>query len=45
MIRILMNGKEVNKVETKEQAKKYISTCKKIDKKYNAKNTYKMEVA
>lgn len=45
MIKILMNGTEINRVETKELAKKYIASAKKIDKKYNAKNTYKMEVA
>lgn len=43
MIKITMNGTELNGTwESVESAKKYIASAKKIDKKYNAKNIYKI---
>lgn len=42
---VKMNGIELGrKFDTKEEAKKYVTTCKKIDKKHGSKNTYKIEV-
>lgn len=43
MCKVLMNDKELSQVfSSVESAKKYIATVKKIDKKYNAKNKYKV---
>lgn len=43
MIKVLMNETTIERMfGSKEEAKKYVSSCKKIDKKYNAKNKYKI---
>lgn len=45
MIKVLMNGIELNgEFATKEDARKYVSTAKKIDKKYGEKHVYKVVV-
>lgn len=43
MTKVLMNGIELSiEFTSVESAKKYVASAKKIDKKYNSKNIYKI---